>query len=74
MATQARPKVCIDRLLPADTRRFQSTIRRSGTVRAVLVASKMWMNGSTLRVRFLDGTAAQKAKARDAPRASGTGH
>ncbi len=55
MATQTRPKVCIDRLLPAETHRFQSTIRRSGSVRAILVASKMWMNGSTLRVRFLGG-------------------
>ena len=65
MATQTRPKVCIDRLLPAETHRFQSTIRRSGSVRAILVASKMWMNGSTLRVRFLGGNAAQQAKARE---------
>lgn len=65
MATTPRPKVCIDRLLPADVHRFQSTIRRSGSVRAVLVASKMWMNGSTLRVRFLGGTAAQRATVRE---------
>ena len=65
MATQTRPKVCIDRLLPAETHRFQSTIRRSGSVRAILVASKMWMNGSTLRVRFLGGNGAQQAKARE---------
>jgi hypothetical protein len=60
-----RPKVCIDRLLPADQHRFQSTIRRSGSVRAVLVASKMWMNGSTLRVRFMGGSNAQKALVRE---------
>ena len=65
MATAPRPKVCIDRLLPADLRRFQSTVRRSGSLRAILVASKMWMNGSTLRVRFMGGTAAQKAKVRE---------
>ena len=65
MATQPHAKVCIDRLLPADTRRFQSTIRRSGSVRAILVASKMWMNGSTLRVRFLGGNSQQRAIARE---------
>ena len=65
MATTPRPHVCIDRLLPSDLRRFQSTVRRSGGVRALLVASKMWMNGSTLRVRFMGGSAAQKAKVRE---------
>ena len=65
MANKPRAKVCIDRLLPSETHRFQSTIRRSGSVRAILVASKMWMNGSTLRVRFLGGSAAQRATARE---------
>ncbi|WP_418314857.1 M12 family metallopeptidase [Piscinibacter sakaiensis] len=65
MASTDRPKVCIDRLLPTETHRFQSTVRRGGSLRAILVASKMWMNGSTLRVRFLGGTAEQRAKVRE---------
>ncbi len=70
MATaQSRPKICIDRLLPAETRRFQSTIRRSGSVRAILVASKMWMNGTTLRVRF--SAAVRSSRPRRASRPSG---
>jgi len=59
-----RPKVCIDRVLPADRMRFQSTVRRGGTVRAIIPIGKLWMNGSTLRVRFIGGTAAQQAKAK----------
>ena len=60
-----RPKVCIDRVLPADQMRFQSTVRRGSRVRAICVISKLWMNGSTLRVRFIGGTSAQQAKAKE---------
>ena len=60
-----RPKVCIERVLPADQMRFQSTVRRGGTVRAIIPIGKLWMNGSTLRVRFIGGTAAQQAKAKE---------
>ena len=60
-----RPKVCIDRVLPADQMRFQSTVRRGGRVRAIIPIGKLWMNGSTLRVRFIGGTAAQQAKAKE---------
>jgi hypothetical protein len=59
-----RPKVCIDRVLPAERMRFQSTVRRGGTIRAIIPIGKLWMNGSTLRVRFIGGTAAQQAKAK----------
>ena len=60
-----RLKVCIDRLLPADQMRFQSTVRRVGGTRAIIPIGKLWMNGTTLRVRFMGGTAAQQAKARE---------
>ena len=63
MAT--RPHVCIQRPLPADLMRFQSTVRRGGSTRAIIPIGKLWMNGSTLRVRFIGGTAAQQAKARE---------
>ena len=60
-----RPKVCIERVLPADQMRFQSTVRRGGGLRAIIPIGKLWMNGSTLRVRFIGGTAAKQAKAKE---------
>jgi hypothetical protein len=57
-----RPKVCIDRLLPADQMRFQPTVRSAGGTRAIIPIGKLWMNGTTLRVRFIGGTPAQHAK------------
>jgi hypothetical protein len=60
-----RPKVCIERLLPAECMRFQATVRRGGSVRAIMPIGKLWMNGSTLRVRFIGGSAAQRATARE---------
>lgn len=55
-----RPKVCFDRLLPHDLMKFQQTIRRGGRQRAVSPIGKAWMNGSTLQVRFMGGSAAQR--------------
>jgi Bacterial pre-peptidase C-terminal domain/Astacin (Peptidase family M12A) len=63
MAT--RPHVCIQRPLPADIMKFQSTVRRGGGTRALIPIGKLWMNGTTLRVRFIGGSAAQQAKAKE---------
>lgn len=60
-----RLKVCIDRVLPAQEMRPQSTMRRGGRVRAIMPIGKLWMNGTTLRVRFMGGTAAEQATARE---------
>lgn len=60
----ARPHVCIDRLPAHELARPQLTIGRGNGARAIIVISKMWPNGSTLRVRFMGGTAAQKNLAR----------
>jgi hypothetical protein len=60
-----RLKVCIDRVLPMQEMRMQSTVRRGGRVRALMPIGKLWMNGTTLRVRFLGGSAAQQAKAKE---------
>lgn len=61
-----RPKVCFDRILPRDLMRFQPTTRGpQGRTRAIAPIGKTWMNGSTLRVRFMGGTAAQQAKTRE---------
>jgi hypothetical protein len=56
-----RSKVCIDRVLPQDTFRQHRVVpMRGGPARAVFEFRKMWVNGSTLHVRFLAGTARQK--------------
>jgi hypothetical protein len=56
-----RPKVCFDRILPRDLMRFQATVRgREGRVRAISPIGKTWMNGSTLRVRFMSGSASRR--------------
>jgi len=61
-----RPKVCFDRILPRDMMRFQRTMRaRGGRTRAISPIGKTWMNGSTLRVRFMSGTPAEQAVARE---------
>ena len=52
----ARPKVCIDRILPRDLMRLQPTTRGGGRTRAIAPIGKTWMNGSTLQVRFIGGT------------------
>lgn len=56
-----KPKICIDRILPRDLNRPQRMMRFAGVSRAVIVFRKLWVNGSTLKVRFLDGTGSQKA-------------
>lgn len=62
----SRPKVCIDRLLPRELRTQPRTVRGpAGFVRAIAPIGKTWMNGSTLRVRLVGGTAAEHAKVRE---------
>jgi len=59
-------KCCFDRILPRDLMRPQDTVSGVlGRARALAVRGKTWMNGSTLRVRFMGGTAAQQAKTRE---------
>jgi hypothetical protein len=56
-----KAKVCIDRVLPTALMQFQPTARMGGgRSRAIAIKEKPWMNGSTLHVRFLGGTAAQQ--------------
>lgn len=60
------PKVCFDRVLPRDLMRFQATVAdRPGQVRGLSPIGKTWINGSTLHVRFIGGTAQQKKKAQE---------
>lgn len=64
---KTRLKVCHDRVLPQDAFRQQALSRpRSRDVfRAIIEFRKMWINGSTLRVRFMGGTAAQHKSVRE---------
>jgi len=57
-----RPKVCFERILPHELMRPPRTERGpGGRSSAIAPIGKAWMNGSTLHVRFLGGTAAQQA-------------
>ena len=60
-----RPKVCIDRALPGELMRPQRTMQQRGATRAMAPIGKTWMNGSTLRVRFMGGTPDEQATARE---------
>ncbi|MGQ0793256.1 MAG: M12 family metallopeptidase [Deltaproteobacteria bacterium] len=60
-------KVCVDRVLPQDISRPQRTLalRGGGALRAVLEFRKLWVNGSTLRVRFMGGAESQRSVAKE---------
>ena len=60
-----RPNVCIDRVLPQAQHRPLRTMRVGDRQRAVIFFRKLWINGTTLRVRFLGGTPTQQALARE---------
>lgn len=53
-------KICHDRVLPRELFRPQHTIRVGDRLEAVIHFRKMWINGSTLRVRFLGGNSSQR--------------
>ncbi len=62
----AQPHVCFDRVLPHDLLRLQRTMPdRAGQVRGISPIGKTWMNGSTLHVRFMEGSAQQRRIAMD---------
>ncbi|RZS56950.1 M12 family metallopeptidase [Sphaerotilus mobilis] len=58
-----RPHVCFDRILPSELFAPAGTEQVAGRTRAISPIGKAWMNGSTLRVRFIGGTAAERANA-----------
>jgi hypothetical protein len=53
-------KICFDRILPRDLRRI-SPSNIPGTFRMAVLKSKKWLNASTLRISFLEGTDEQVA-------------
>jgi len=59
-------KMCFDRVLPRDVMRpLLTTTTPNGQTRAISPRGKAWLNGSTLRARFLGGSAAEQATARE---------
>ena len=55
-------RICFDRVLPRDLRRplpFRALPGPGRRTRAIAPLGKMWINGSTLRIRFVDGTPPQ---------------
>lgn len=60
------PHICFDRLLPQDMSRPRPTqMMANGRVLGLAPKGKQWVNGSTLSIRFLDGTADQQAMVRE---------
>jgi hypothetical protein len=57
----AAPKLCFDRYLPGDL--TGALAGDDPQLEAIMPIGKAWPNGSTLRVRFLGGTQAQRALA-----------
>lgn len=58
----AQQRICFDRVLPRDIDRPQRTSNlANGKAGAIINFRKLWINGSTLRVRFLEGTERQKS-------------
>lgn len=58
-------KICIDRVLPKDVMLHQHTTSVKGRFEAVNPKGKNWAVGSSLKVRFLGGTANQQATAKE---------
>jgi hypothetical protein len=56
-----RAHVCLDKFLPHESR--AALDGHPDVLRAVFFVSKLWPNGSKLRVRFIRGTRAQQLKA-----------
>ena len=55
------PKICFDRLPPQELRRPMPTRSMAdGRTRAISPKGKQWVNGSTIRIRFLEGSDAQR--------------
>lgn len=63
--TNAR-KMCFDKILPRDLHRPNRSIpMANGRPRAIAIADKRWINGSKIRIGFLEGTQSQIDMVRD---------
>ena len=60
MAKATARKMCFDRILPGELFRAHEVIRSRGRTRAISPRGKQWVNGSTIRISFMGGTADQR--------------
>jgi hypothetical protein len=68
MTKRSARKICFDRVLPSEllkARDVQLVSLPGGRSRAISPLRKQWVNGSTIRVRFLSGSAQQQKLVRD---------
>ncbi len=60
MRTKKAKKICFDRVLPNNLTKVQQIRKsRGGRSRAISLVGKQWPNGSTISIRFVDGTTQQ---------------
>jgi hypothetical protein len=68
MTKRSARKICFDRVLPSELlkiRDVQLVSLPGGRSRAISPLRKQWVNGSTIRVRFLSGSAQQQKLVRE---------
>lgn len=68
MTKRHAPNICFDRILPSELikpRNEQLVSLPNGRTRAISPLRKQWVNGSTIRIRFMSGTAAQQKMVKD---------
>lgn len=53
-------KMCYDKILPGDLRRFASPEFTDPVARMAVFKAKKWPNGSTIRIRFMGGSVEQQ--------------
>lgn len=53
-------KMCIDKILPGETLKPYRTVMVKDGARAIIAPDKLWPNGSTLSVLFMEGSDEQK--------------
>lgn len=57
---------CVDRILPKNLMRFHPNEEMyTGRLRAISPISRAWLNGTTLQVRFLNGSEENRAKVKE---------
>ena len=64
MPRSSARKMCFDRILPGELFKPRQLVRIGGRTRALSPRGKQWVNGSTIKIRFLGGTGAQQEMVR----------
>ena len=58
-------QICFDRILPQQLRQPRRVMTVGRRVRAISPKNKQWINGSTITIRFLEGTTANRDMVRE---------